>query len=383
MNRLGITAIVGFVSFVIGSLLLVALFDIKTINGNQVGVMETWFDGVIEEPYTPRTYWVLPWQRLEAYNVATQVFVMNDKDEDSSGGGEGYNVGRRVDSYLVQSQDSQDMVLSMKLQWTIDPARVVALHKTIGPDGIEERVIRPALQRIVKDEATTKSAIEVYSGAGLVALQKGIQDKLNDKKGELHLRGINVENFLIEHIKLDPEYVKEITGRQIAIQKEMRSRQEEKAAVADAAKAKAVAQADYETKLVQAKRDKDVAVLASEAKQEQAILQAEGEKQKTVLAAEGEKESSELQAQAIKAIGAAKAEAEKLKFAAFSAPGSEVYAKIEIAKALGESLSGIKGYLPSDMNVITLGENFNGAVERVVAGQAAASAVNPAVKPSN
>lgn len=341
--------------------LLFTLSKVTTVAGNQIGVMETWMGGVQDSPLPPRTYWCLPWQTVYKYSIATQVFVMNDVPGDSE-----LHNGRERDSYLVQSKDSQDMHLSLQVQWRVDPEHVVILHKTVGPTGIEEVVMRPALLRIVKDEATTREAIEAYSGDGLVKLQQDIERDLSDPAGELRGKGIIVDSFVIEHIRLDADYVAEIKARQVAIQKEQRAVQEEKAAQAEALKAKAIAQAALNTAVVKAESDKQVQVLKAEAENEQEILKAEAEAKKVVLAAQAEKDSGELKAASILAIGTANAESEKLKFSAYSAEGADVYAKIQIATALGNSLSGIKGYLPENMNVFTLGESFSKAVENVV-----------------
>lgn len=66
---------------------------------------------------------------------------------------------------------------------------------------------------------------------------------------------------------------------------------------------------------------------------------------------------------AIIAVGKAKAEAARLEYSAYESPGAEIYAKIQIADSMGKSLSGIKGYLPEDMTVYLLGENFMKAVD--------------------
>jgi regulator of protease activity HflC (stomatin/prohibitin superfamily) len=341
--------------------LLFTLSKVTTVQGNQIGVMETWFGGVLPDQLGPRTYWCYPWQTIYKYSIATQVFVMNDVPGDS----EPHN-GRERDSYLVQSKDSQDMHLSLQVQWRVDPEHVVTLHKTVGVKGVEEVVMRPSLLRIVKDEATVREAIEAYSGDGLVKLQQDIERDLSDPTGELRAKGIIVDSFVIEHIRLDEAYVAEITARQIAIQKEQRATQEEKAAQADALKAKAIAQAALNTAVVKAQSDKEVQVLKAEAENEQEILKAEAEAKKVVLAAQAEKDSGELKAASILALGKANAESEKLKFSAYSAEGADVYARIQVANSLGNSLSGIKGYLPENMNVYTLGESFMKAVENIV-----------------
>lgn len=360
MKNLQLKLIVVGVVLLFAVIVIFSMFDVVAVKGNQVGVMETWYGGVMNDPLPPKTYFCWPWQRIQTYPTSVQVFVMNDKTVEETG------AGRSQDSYLVQSKDNQDMHLSLQVQWRIDPKHVVTIHKTVGPELIEEKILRPTLLRVVKDEATTREAIQAYSGVGLVELQQDIEKDLNDETGELRNRGIIVDSFVIEHIRLDTEYVGEIKARQVAMMREQRAVQEEKAAQAEALKAKAVAQADLNKAVVEAERDKQVAVLKAEAENEKVILQAEAEKQKVVLAAEAKKEAGELEAQAILAIGTATAESEKLKFTAYSAEGSEVYARIEIAKAMGDAFGNIKGYLPENMQIFTLGENFLQAVENVV-----------------
>jgi uncharacterized membrane protein YqiK len=175
---------------------------------------------------------------------------------------------------------------------------------------------------------------------------------------------------VIEHIKLDPEYVKEITARQVAVMKELRAAQEQKAAEAMALKARAEARADYEKQVVEAERDAKVRVLAAEAAQEQEVLKAKGEAQKTVLAANAEKEAGEAKAAAILAVGRATAESEKMKFGAFSAPGAELYTKIQVAESMAKAFSGIQGYIPENMSVYTLGNGFQQALENIMGGKA-------------
>lgn len=347
--KLGVGALVAIMLF-IGWFML---FDIVVIGGSQVGVKETWSSGVLPTPLPSRTYFIYPWERMHVYDVGVNVFEMSDREKVN-------------DSYLVQSSDSQDMHLSLQTQWRIDPEHVVNLHKTVGAKGIEERVLRPTLLRVVKNKATTKKAIEAYSGDGLVQLQTEIETELNAPDGDLAARGVIVDSFVIEHIKLDADYVKEIAATQVAIQKERRATQEEKAEQAVALKAKASAQADLNKAVVEAERDKQVAVLKAEADAEKSILAAEAEKKKTVLAAEAKKESGELEAASILALGKANAESEKLKYSAYETPGAEVYARIQVANALGQAFGNIKGYIPENMTIYTLGDSFTKAVENIV-----------------
>lgn len=366
------------------ALLILFLFMVRivTIEGNQIGVKETWSEGVVDEPMQPGTYILIPgWsQRVYPYDVSTQVFVMNDKKEEKANGESVYQ-GRDEDAYHVQSAEGQDMTISLNVQWRIDPAKVVEIHKNVR-NNVEEKIIRTVVMRVVKDEATTRKAVDAYSGEGLVKLQNDIHRDLSNPNGELSKRGIIVDNFVIEGIQLDEKYIGEIRARQVATQKKSRAEEETKAAEAEALKAKAEAQADFNKRVVEAERDKEVAilkaeqeakaqVLAAKADAEKVELAANADKKKIVLAAEGEKEAGILKALSIEAIGKAEAEATKLKLTAYAVPGSDNFTRIEVAKSMSQGFSNIRGYLPSNMSVNVLSENFTRAVENFLGSPSA------------
>jgi regulator of protease activity HflC (stomatin/prohibitin superfamily) len=357
--RLALVGVIVVILLVAG----MATVNIETVAGNEMGVQEDWTTGVHDKAYTPRTYFLVPGfsRKMYTYDMSSQVYVMNDK---TSSEGE-FGRGREKDSYLVQSKEGQDMHISMQVRWKLNREHLVKIHKEVR-NNFEEKLLRPVLMRVVKDAATQKEAVDAYSGSGLVELQATIETALLDPEGEMARSGIIVENFVIEGIELDPDYIAEIKGRQIALQTELRAMQEEKAALAEAQKAKAEAQADYEKQVVEAERDKAVGVLEAEKSAEQQILAADAAKQQAILAAEGEKESSVLRAEAIIALGEAEAKAKTLELTAYGAPGAENWVKVEVAKSMAEGFGQIKGYLPENMQVFTLGESFNKAVEAVV-----------------
>ncbi|MCW5547418.1 MAG: hypothetical protein KIT44_00490 [Opitutaceae bacterium] len=371
------------ITLVLAGIILLALLvasvfivDITTIEGNQIGVKETWDGGVQAEPLQPKTYILFPGftQKIFKYDMSSQVFVMNDAAMST------YGEGRGRDSYLVQSSEGQDMRISLNIRWRRDPAYVVELHKTVR-ENVEEKILRPELMRVVKDQATTRTALDAYSGEGLVKLQSDISSALMSPEAELRKRGVIVENFVIEHIGLDPAYVEQIKARQVAVQERLRAIEETRAAEARADRAKAEAQAAYEKAVVDAKRDKEVGILNAQKLAEQQVLDAtaaakrvelaaEADKNRNVLAAQGEQEAALLRAQAIEALGKAEAEATRLKLGAYSAEGSEAFVRIEVSKSMAEAFKNIDGYLPQDMTVNLLSDSFLRAVEAVVGGKA-------------
>jgi regulator of protease activity HflC (stomatin/prohibitin superfamily) len=363
---------------IVGSALI---WRIETVKGNELAILETFSQGIQQTPLTPRTYIRNSLtENFYHYDLSNKVFVMNNI---SDSGGETGN-GRKDDAYLVQSFDQQDMHISLSVQWRIDPSKIVAMHTSfhahIGNNQeniLEENLIRPNVMRIVKNHATKMTAMNAYSGEGLVKLQGEIEADLASADGELRKNGVIVENFVIEKIDLDPNYVNEIKARQIAQQKKLRSEEETKAADAEALKVKAVAQADLNKAVVEAERDKKVAVLRAEqeaearttaaiANKKQTILSAEAESEKLKIASLAEKEAAENRAAALKAEGAARAEAQRLLYSAYSAPGADLYAQIEISKNMASAFGNFNGFLPQNMNFTSLSGDYMSAIRSVL-----------------
>lgn len=363
---------------IVGLIVIFTMVKFQTVKGNEYGILETWGGGVINEVYQPKTHVLFPgfMKKMFIYDGASQVFVMNDKPMSQ----EKTAVGRDSDAYLVQSQEGQDMKISLNLRWRIDPKQLVSIHKTVRLD-IEDKIIRPVVMRVVKDKATKMKAIDAYSGEGLVKLQADIQDALSGKDSketdELAERGVIVENFVIEHIELDPKYIEEIKGKQIATQKQLRAVEEQKAAEAEALVAKAKAQADYNTKLVaqqllatnmviQAQADNERVIIAAKAQQQQLQIEAEGQKQKLTLEAEGKQAAMEATAKGTLAMGQAEAKAKELMLNAYMAAGTNAYVQVEVAKALAEGTKGIQGYLPNNFNPTIISGNFTDAIQQIL-----------------
>lgn len=366
------------IKWIIAAVVLVVLVvgvsitvDYPYIEGNQVGVKETWLDGVVNEAISPGQQFLFPgWsQKVYKYQMSPNIFVMNDRKNDERAN------GRDNDAYEAKSKDNQTMKMWLALQWRFDPEKIVEIHKTyrthVGLRNwdveMEERLIRQVLMREVNTEATKKNAIDAYSGEGFVELQQNISDRLVDINGELRQQGIIIENFVIEKIVLDAAYIGEIEQRQVAQQRTLRAQEEEKAANAEALKAQAEARADYNKQVVEAEREREKVVLASEGAAQQQVNAAKAEAEKVVLAARAEQEAAVLRAQAILAIGQAEAEAQKLRLSAYAVDGADAFVQIEIAKSMATAFENIQGYLPESMHINLLSDSFVKAVRSVVA----------------
>jgi hypothetical protein len=174
---------------------------------------------------------------------------------------------------------------------------------------------------------------------------------------------------VIEHIELDPKYIEEIKGKQIATQQTLRAAEEQKAAEAKALVAKSAAMSEYNTKMVaqmllstnmviQAQAENEKAIIAAKAEQQKLQITAEGEKQKLTLEAEGKQKAMEATAIGTLAMGKAEATAKELMLKAYAVQGADAWVKVEVSKNLGTAFQGIKGYLPEKMTINTFTDNF-------------------------
>jgi len=255
------TKIVVIVGLVLALVVGISVVKVRTIDGDEMAVLEDW-NGVRKEPIGPGTYFFvmnpLTHGQVSVYPYKTgmQLYVMNDKDN-----GEEIAEGRIADAYVVQSSDQQDMRISMRMQWKRRPDKLVNLHMNSRKNVVEENIIRTPFLNIVKNQATLRTALDAYSGPGLVSLQDDI------------LKNLRTSKELNDYI----EVVDQIVARQVAVQERLKNIEQTKAAEAAAEKAKAVAQADYEKTLVEARRDKEKGILDAERIAQQNVLRAEAD----------------------------------------------------------------------------------------------------------
>ena len=335
--------ILGAVATIIAITASVILVEFKTVRGGELGVKETWTDGVVQEVYQPRNYWLIPGfsQEIYTYDATLKAFELKD--------------------YTIRSSDNQEMTIMSKIQWRRDPSKLIR-HHTMFKQNAEKIAIEPAMIGAILRNGTAFKAIEAYSGEGLIKMQSEIQKDLLANT-QLKEDGIIIESYIIVYNHLKPEYLAEINGRQLATLRQSRASEEQKAAEAEALVAKSKAQSDLNKQVVEAERDKQVLVLKAEAENERSILAAKAEKEKLSLEAEGKKLAMLAEAEGTLALGEAKAKANRAMLESFSVQGSESYTRIEIAKNLATAFGNIKGYLPGDLKINVLTDNFNTALD--------------------
>jgi regulator of protease activity HflC (stomatin/prohibitin superfamily) len=285
------------------------------------------------------------------------------------------------------------VVLRCVMQFHLDPGKLVVLHKE-KTRAFRTTFLKDVLLQTIIDSTTVLDARTVYQGSGRVALQRSIEDSLQDEP-RFDKYGIVVEKFVVREITLvDKTFLEMITAEAQAEQKRKTAIKEQAAAEAEADKAKAEAMAEQNRRLVEAetKKGEEIAkaeaeakkqvlaaeadakkvVLAAEAAAKQVELAAEAKKKEVTLAAEAQKARDELEGEGLKlrklaeaegvlALGKAEAEAKKLQLLAYEGEGGQRFAQVEISKALGEGIQKVY-YVPSDMSINSIASDFKNAI---------------------
>lgn len=296
---------------VIAAGLFVALlmgFRYTDVDGKERVVVKDWNTGVLKETLGPGTKFYMPITTDHyKYNIGVSKLIM---------GQQALYGEEKADypAYTITTGGSgkeQPATFSVTLQYRLDPNKLVHLHNS-AEHNYEELIIKPALTRIISDHATVKAVLSFYSGQGRVDLQNGIEDAITNEPA-LNTVGILVDNFVIDRIELDENYVEEIRGRQLAFQKKLRAIEEAKAAEEVAKKEEALAEADKLKRIVQAEATKQERVKAAEAKAAEVELAATADAIKVKKAAEASRFQKEQDAKGALALGLAQAKVEQEK----------------------------------------------------------------------
>ena len=312
------------------------------IEGNERVVVQHISSGVQENTLSAGTSFYIPlWTNHYKYNVGASKFIMG-KAKLYASNAEKNNVD--FPAFTITTGGSgkeQPATFSLTMQYHLNPEKLIALHNS-AQTGYEELVIKPALTRIISDSATTQNVLNFYSGEGRVKLQKLIEAQITGHPN-LQKIGIVIDTFVIDDISLDPDYVNEISRRQLAIQKKLRSIEEAKAAQEDAKRQEKIAEAGKLKRIVAAQASKQEKILAAEARAQQRILNAKAVFTEQKLKAEALRYAKEQDAKGLLVQGQAEAAVAKAKRdAKYAGESGKRLMLVEIEKAKAERVKNLR-----------------------------------------
>lgn len=190
---------------------------LHTVGQRQIGIVYN-FSGTISGKKDPGVIMTAPWQHIRHENVGIQ--------------SEEFDLG--VDNSAV-SRDQQPVYARLFLNFQVEPAHVVDLYKTVGPQWkhilLDARVLQDFKETTASFDAAAitvnRAALRAETRARLVA--------------ELKPYDVHVVDFFVKNVGFSKAYGDAITARNVQKQKALQA--EAKVAQVQAEAAQAVAQA--------------------------------------------------------------------------------------------------------------------------------------------
>ena len=280
-------------------MVIYAIAGITNVSPGEVGIMVKMLGegrGMQKEVLGAGTRWVEPMAYdVEVYDTRAQQY--------------------NFEPVTANTADGQPVRVSLSLEVRLDGGKVPQLHERIGRDYFE-RVVYPATESLVRNNAALQQSDKIYMGEGRLVIQTSVQDGLNSKLTEY---GIEVAVNLKPIVFLNDTFVTTLEDK------------------AKAAQRVTIAQRDAERAEQEAIRTKNQA----EGEKQKVIKEAEAMRERLKLEGEGERLQKEEQAKGILAIAKAEAEGAKLQVDAYGS--GPTYASVKWAEHMGPNVK-VLGY---------------------------------------
>jgi prohibitin 2 len=166
--------VIAIVGGVLGSIfgLILVLMSYFTIESGEVGIVKTW--GEVTSIATEGLGFKTPFaQSVEKYDIRTK---------------------RGEAPCQASSKDLQQVDTKVSVNYRVDKSNLIKIYKTIGLD-IENKIIDPRIQNIVKEVSAKYSATQLITDRELVRSEIEKLAKLEMAKYDIVIEGVQITNF--------------------------------------------------------------------------------------------------------------------------------------------------------------------------------------------
>ncbi len=145
------------------------------------------------------------------YDVRTQTYTMASQMSEGNVRGD--------DALRVLSSDGQQISLDVSVRYRLDPDKVAHLHQATGPRYLD-KVIRPEVRTVVRNELALHQAIAVYSDER-DQIQDAIEAQLVSKFAN---NDLILQDVFLRNVQFSDQFQTAIEQKQIAEQEKERER---------------------------------------------------------------------------------------------------------------------------------------------------------------
>ncbi len=145
------------------------------------------------------------------YDVRSQTYTMSANQREGSVSGD--------DALRVLSSDGQQISMDLSVRFHVNADTVPQLHAKVGPAYVD-KVLRPEVRAVVRNELALHRAIDVYSGERLeiqTNLKTGLAPILTENN-------LVLQDVLLRNVRFSPQFQNAIEQKQIAEQQKERER---------------------------------------------------------------------------------------------------------------------------------------------------------------
>ena len=174
-----------------------ALSSVKPIEAGHVGVVYQFGEIVGQKP--EGLQFIMPWQTMRTANVRVQ--------------------RHRFDNVTSFSAETQDVFVVATVNYSISPAAVQTLYRTVGPNWFDI-LIEPRVNNFFKEETVKYSTVDV--GPNREQIRSAVRERL---RAELLPFSIDINDLLIDNIEFSAEFKNAIEQKQIATQDALREQE--------------------------------------------------------------------------------------------------------------------------------------------------------------
>jgi len=208
--------------------------------------------GYLPDAITPGLRWIVPGERVEAYNISRRTYTM------SSSAQEGQTPGD--DSIRARTKDGQEVFIDASIIYSIDPTKIIQLHIN-WQNRFEDEVVRPSARNAIRD------AVSQYGVEEIVSTKRQEMEEMITQtiSGRLSDNDLELVTFLLRDIHFSDEYANAVEQKQIAEQQAQQAAFVVEQRKQEAEQARQQAQGQADAAVIAAKGDAEAQVIQAQA----------------------------------------------------------------------------------------------------------------------
>jgi regulator of protease activity HflC (stomatin/prohibitin superfamily) len=218
----------------------------------------TRFGGLTGQVFEPGLHWRTPF--IEQVVVLPTVVQSYETSDDPASSGADY----RDRPVTAQTVDGQQITIKYTVLFRVTAQEAASIVQNVGfTQEVVENVVKAHSRNLARLWAQNYTAEDLYSGEGIFAYERAVQDALEQEFGRY---GLSLDDFLVRKIDFDTDYIAAIEQQQIAQE--------------------AIETAQYQAESAQYEKERQIRLAEAEAERTKLLADADAQRQRLLADAE-------------------------------------------------------------------------------------------------